>query len=35
MNSGTVNVKGKLDATAPNNGDGGFIDTSAAKVKIA
>ncbi|MCX7066998.1 MAG: filamentous hemagglutinin N-terminal domain-containing protein [Methylococcales bacterium] len=35
MDSGTVNVAGKLDASAPKSGDGGFIDTSAAKVKIA
>jgi filamentous hemagglutinin family protein len=35
MNNGTVNVAGKLDASAPNNGNGGFIETSAAHVKIA
>lgn len=35
MQSGTVNVGGKLDASAPNGGDGGFIETSAAHVKIA
>ena len=39
MQSGTVSVSGKLDASAPNadgkGGDGGFIDTSAAKVKVA
>ena len=39
MQSGTVNVSGKLDASAPNadgkGGDGGFIETSAANVKIA
>lgn len=35
MQSGTVNVGGTLDASAPNGGDGGFIDTSAAHVKIA
>ena len=39
MQSGTVSVSGKLDASAPNadgkGGDGGFIDTSAANVKIA
>ena len=39
MQSGTVNVSGKLDASAPNvdgkGGDGGFIDTSAAKVNVA
>ncbi len=35
MNNGTVNLTGQLDASAPQNGDGGFIDTSAAHVKIA
>ena len=35
MQSGTVNVGGKLDASAPNGGDGGFVETSAAHVKIA
>ena len=29
---GTVNIGGKLDASAPNGGDGGFIETSAATV---
>ena len=32
---GTVNVGGTLDASAPNGGDGGFIETSAAHVKVA
>src|SRR5487761_2064699 len=32
--SGTVNVGGKLDASAPNGGDGGFIEASAANVKV-
>lgn len=32
---GTVNVAGTLDASAPNGGDGGFIDTSGFKVAIA
>jgi len=32
---GTANIGGKLDASAPNGGDGGFIETSAAHVKIA
>jgi filamentous hemagglutinin family protein len=32
---GTVNVSGKLDASAPKKGDGGFIETSGDKVKIA
>jgi filamentous hemagglutinin family protein len=35
MASGQVNVAGKLDASAPNGGDGGFIETSAAHVKVA
>jgi filamentous hemagglutinin family protein len=32
---GTTNVSGKLDASAPHQGDGGFIETSGSKVKIA
>jgi filamentous hemagglutinin family protein len=35
MESGTVNVGGTLDASAPNSGNGGFIETSAAHVKVA
>ncbi len=35
MQNGTVNVAGTLDASAPNGGNGGFIETSAASVKIA
>lgn len=35
MQSGTVNVGGTLDASAPNGGNGGFVETSAAHVKIA
>lgn len=35
MQSGSVNVGGTLDASAPNGGDGGFIETSAAHVKVA
>jgi len=35
MAAGTTNVGGTLDASAPNGGDGGFIETSAAHVKIA
>ncbi|MHB8915183.1 MAG: two-partner secretion domain-containing protein [Thiobacillus sp.] len=35
MQSGTMNVSGTLDASAPNGGDGGFIETSAAHVNIA
>ena len=34
MQSGTVNISGKLDASAPNGGDGGFIETSAAQVLV-
>lgn len=35
MQSGTVNAGGTLDASAPNGGNGGFIETSAAHVYIA
>ena len=35
MTAGTVNVGGTLDASAPNGGNGGFIETSAAHVNIA
>lgn len=35
MQTGTVNVTGTLDASAPNSGNGGFIDTSAAHVQVA
>jgi filamentous hemagglutinin family protein len=35
MSYGTVNVAGTLDASAPAGGDGGFIETSAAHVKVA
>lgn len=35
MVHGHINVGGKLDASAPNAGDGGFIETSAARVQIA
>ncbi|MGV6393407.1 filamentous hemagglutinin N-terminal domain-containing protein [Pseudomonas caspiana] len=34
MQSGSVNVAGTLDASAPNGGDGGFVETSAAHVKV-
>lgn len=34
MQSGTVNVGGTLDASAPTSGNGGFIETSAAHVNI-
>jgi len=35
MDSGTVNVAGTLDASAPDGGNGGFVETSAAHVKVA
>ena len=35
MAAGTVNVGGTLDASAPNGGNGGFIETSGAHVKVA
>ena len=35
METGTVHVSGTLDASAPNGGNGGFIETSAANVKVA
>jgi filamentous hemagglutinin family protein len=35
MASGTMSVAGVLDASAPDGGDGGFIETSAARVNIA
>lgn len=34
MQTGSVNVGGTLDASAPNGGNGGFIETSAAHVNI-
>ena len=34
MENNAINVGGTLDASAPNGGDGGFIETSAASVKI-
>ena len=33
--TGVVNVAGTLDASAPNGGDGGSVETSAAHVKVA
>ena len=35
MAAGTTTVAGTLDASAPNGGDGGFIETSAAQVQVA
>ena len=35
MEHGEAHVAGTLDASAPHGGDGGFIETSAAKVKVA
>jgi filamentous hemagglutinin family protein len=35
MAAGTTNVAGTLDASAPQGGNGGFIETSAAHVKVA
>ncbi|WP_434658705.1 beta strand repeat-containing protein [Chromobacterium violaceum] len=35
MAAGTTSVAGTLDASAPDGGDGGHIDTSGAHVKIA
>src|SRR5690606_5319684 len=34
MQHGEVIQNGVLDASAPNDGDGGFVETSAAKVRI-
>ncbi len=34
MTTGTMDVGGTLDASAPNGGNGGFIETSAANVTI-
>lgn len=34
MQSGTVNAGGSLDASAPAGGDGGFIETSAARIMV-
>jgi filamentous hemagglutinin family protein len=35
MEYGTMTVDGKLDASAPDGGDGGFVETSGAKVRVA
>ncbi|MCA1807349.1 MAG: hypothetical protein LC687_05820, partial [Actinobacteria bacterium] len=35
MDNGETQVAGTLDASAPEGGDGGFVETSAAKVRIA
>lgn len=34
MDGGTVQVGGTLDASAPNGGNGGFIEASGAQVKV-
>lgn len=34
MNNDRIEVGGTLDASAPEGGDGGFVETSAAEVKI-
>jgi len=34
MDHGQANVSGLLDASAPQSGDGGFIETSAARVRF-
>lgn len=34
MRNGRIEVAGTLDASAPNGGDGGFVETSAAVVQI-
>lgn len=35
MNAGTVKLSGTLDASASQGGNGGYIDTSAARVSVA
>jgi filamentous hemagglutinin family protein len=35
MTAGTVSVGGVLDASAPDGGNGGFVETSAAHVRVA
>ncbi len=35
MESGVTDVSGTLDASAPNGGDGGFVETSGSQVNIA
>jgi trimeric autotransporter adhesin len=35
MEAGTTQVDGTLDASAPDGGDGGFVETSAAQVQVA
>src|SRR5262249_39140994 len=32
---GTANIGGRLDASAPKGGNGGFIETSGSKVRVA
>ena len=35
MHAGTVNLSGTLDASAPDGGNGGFVETSASTVRVA
>ncbi|HEX9859211.1 MAG TPA: filamentous hemagglutinin N-terminal domain-containing protein, partial [Paracoccaceae bacterium] len=35
MDHGRIEVGGTLDASAPNGGDGGFVETSAASLQVA
>lgn len=35
MTQGTTKISGTLDASAPDGGDGGFIETSAANVEVS
>lgn len=35
MQAGVAQVGGSLDASAPNGGNGGFVETSAAQVRVA
>jgi filamentous hemagglutinin family protein len=35
MSTGTTNVAGSLDASAPSGGNGGFIETSGAQINVS